>query len=203
MRNKSIKVGALAISMLVLAGCQVPFVNKATSMIQEKAGQAVGQIANQVNQMNQTQPQNAGGSEPTAAQGNTPSVPSQPSSGSTTNPDECLKGCAVLNGTGMFSKTFCEDSCWAAVAKDTGDDSICDTKVDPKNDLVLFACHMNVAEKTMDTKYCDKIGKDMSDLMRAGCYGSVAKAKKDPSVCEAIKGNMLYTSCVQDAGKAN
>jgi hypothetical protein len=176
---------------LALTGC-----NAAKTAIEQKAGNALGNAVGQVQNV-------ANNLQNAPAQGNVPSeaapAPVDNGNSGSTDADKCMQGCGMLSGTGMFSKTFCQDSCWAAKAKETGDASICDSKVDQTNSLVLFACYMNVAEKNKDAKYCDKIGKDSSDAMRGGCYGDVAKVMKDPSVCDPIKGNMMYDPCVSDA----
>ena len=102
----------------------------------------------------------------------------------------------------MFSKEFCADSCWATIAKDTKDISICDTKVDPKNDLVQSACRINVAEETLDPKYCEGIGAVAGDMFRTSCYTSVAKKKKDASICDRIETDMFKSICVEDVKNA-
>jgi hypothetical protein len=183
MNNRSIKLAAIAIALLVLTGC-----GAAKKMIEEKAGDTLGKAIGQM--------ENEGTKRVEATDYK---KKESGGSGSKTNIDDCLKGCSMLSGTGMFSKEFCSDSCWAAVAKDTGDATVCETKVDQGNGLVLFACYLNVAEAKKDAKYCDKIGKDKTDFMRGGCYGNVAKLVKDPAVCEGIKGNMMYDSCLEDA----
>lgn len=126
------------------------------------------------------------------------SVP-QSNQGAKTNVNECLKGCAMLTGTGMFSKEFCTGSCWVAKAKDNNDASICEKDEVKKDGMLSMSCYLGLAESTGDAKYCDKIGDSAQDGMRGACYGTAAKTKKDPSVCEGIKGNMMYESCKEEA----
>jgi len=189
MNNRLIKMAAVALALLALTGC-----GAAKTLIEEKAGNALGKTVGQLQNLAGTEGDQPG-EEDSEENGNEDT----PEYNEKTNVDDCMKGCGMLTGTGMFSKEFCADSCWAAVAKDTGDVSVCDTKVSKDNGLVLFACYMNVAETTKDPKYCDKIGDNANDLMRGGCYGNIAKLAKDPSMCEAIKGNMMYDSCITDA----
>lgn len=194
MTKNRIRIALSAIALIVLTGCNLPFLNKAANTVQKKAE----------NTIQKTVEEWEGAEEGEATvednQGSNGSDEGSGDSGEAkTNMNECLQGCSYLDGVGMFSKEFCADSCWAAVAKDTGDMSICDTKISQDNGLVLFACYTNVAETTKSPKPCDKIGEDSSDLMRAGCIANVAKLIKDPSACDSIKGNFMYESCVSDA----
>jgi len=189
MKNtRLVKMAAVAIALLALTGC-----NAAKTAIENKAKDVIQNTAKDVAQ-NLGNNQEAKPAENTDNSGNEATNVGNDNSGSKTNVDDCMKGCGILTGTGMFSKAFCQDSCWASVAKDTGDVTICDSKIDQTNSLVLFACYLNVAETNKDAKFCDKIGKDSSDFMRGGCYGNVAKVKKDPSVCDpAYNGTVILS----------
>lgn len=193
MSNTSLKATATAIALLVLTGCNLPFLGKAAKTIEEKAGNAMQKVAEETDE-------NVGEEEETKRE--VRNEGDNGNSGSKTDIEVCLKGCGYLDGTGMFSKEFCVDSCWASVAKDMKDISICDTKVDPKNDLVQSACRINVAEETLNPKDCEGIGATADDMFRISCYSTVAKKKKDPSVCDLITSGMFKSVCVEDANSA-
>ncbi|MBI5421709.1 hypothetical protein HZA44_01070 [Candidatus Peregrinibacteria bacterium] len=199
MSNTSLKTAAVAVALLVLTGCNLPFLNKASKVIEEKAGKAIGQALTETGD-NGSDNQNNNEQTPPEDSGNNGG--SDNGNSNKTDVEQCLKGCGYLNGTGMFSKEFCVDSCWAAVAKDTGDVSICDTKVDPKNDLVQAACRINVAETTLDPKSCAGIGATADDMMRVSCVSNVATKKKDPSICELIPEGMFRSVCLDDVKNA-
>ncbi len=88
------------------------------------------------------------------------------------------------------------EKCYAAVAKETGNVSICQRM--PKESRYIGRCYENVAVKTNNEYLCINIE---SDVRRENCYTTIAINKNDMSVCTKQVNTWGVDRCILNFAK--
>ena len=83
------------------------------------------------------------------------------------------------------------EECYAAVAKETGEVSICQSM--PEKSSYTGTCYENVALKTNNEDLCAKVD---AEVNRRECYTSIAVNKKDMSICTKQDGDWETDMCI-------